>query len=197
MLRWSGEANLTECVVLTTIRYTHFHWLIYKLKRSWQEVARTYLKRGCVRSFHDRQKQKESEMKGLILIRLWWYMTNVINKNNFTKCLLRHFAILAPYRYNPLCYEPPWIKNIFIHINMQYNSISSFSPPLLDCFLGPVVHISGGYKVQIPGVVPRMPCSKSLSPPCGTTQGLLCWCWRQYGCCTSCLLYSESSFTPC
>ena len=60
----------TECVVSTTIRYTHFHWLIYKLKRSWQEVTRTCLKRGCVRSFHERQKQTESEMKGLILIRL-------------------------------------------------------------------------------------------------------------------------------
>ena len=55
---------------MTTIRYTHFHWLIYKLKRSRQEVTRTCLKRGCVRSFHERQKQTESEMKGLILIRL-------------------------------------------------------------------------------------------------------------------------------
>ena len=64
------EANVTECVESTTIRYTHFHWLIYKLKRSRQEVTRTCLKRGCVRSFHERQKQTESEMKGLILIRL-------------------------------------------------------------------------------------------------------------------------------
>ena len=48
-----------------------FSWLIYKLKRSWQEVTRTCLKRGCVRSFHERKtKQTESEMKGLILIRL-------------------------------------------------------------------------------------------------------------------------------
>lgn len=124
-----------------------------------------------------------------------WPMWSI--KTISKKCLLPHFAILAPKRYNLLCYEPPWIKNIFIHINMQYNSISSFSPPLLDCFLGPVVHISGGYKVQIPGVVPRMPCSKSLSLPCGTTQGLLCWCWQQYGCCTSCLLYSDSSLTSC
>ena len=60
----------TKCVVSTTIWYTHFHWLFYKLKRSWQEVTRTCLKRGCVRSFHERQKQKKSEMKGLILIRL-------------------------------------------------------------------------------------------------------------------------------
>ena len=57
-------------VLSTTIRYTHFYWLIYKLKRSRQEVTRTCLKRGCVRSFHERQKQTESEMKGLILIRL-------------------------------------------------------------------------------------------------------------------------------
>ena len=65
----SVEANVTECVI-DTIRYTHFHWLIYKLKRSWQEVTRTCLKRSCVRSFHERQKQTESEMKGLIFIRL-------------------------------------------------------------------------------------------------------------------------------
>ena len=57
-------------VVSTTIRYTHFHWLIYKLKRSRQEVTSTCHKPGCVRSFHKRQKQIESEMKGLILIRL-------------------------------------------------------------------------------------------------------------------------------
>ena len=70
MLRCSGEVNVTECVVSTTIRYTNFHWLIYKLKRSRQEVTRTCLKRSCIRSFHERQKQTESEMKGLILIRL-------------------------------------------------------------------------------------------------------------------------------
>ena len=70
MLRCTGEANVTECVVSTTIRYTHFHRLIHKLKRSWQEVTRTSLKRGCVRSFNERQKQTESEMKGLISIRL-------------------------------------------------------------------------------------------------------------------------------
>ena len=39
---------------------------------SGQEVTRTRLKRGCVRSFHELQKQTESEMKGLILIRLEW-----------------------------------------------------------------------------------------------------------------------------
>ena len=33
-------------------------------------MTRTCLERGCVRSFHERQKQTESEMKGLILIRL-------------------------------------------------------------------------------------------------------------------------------
>ena len=54
----------------TSIRYTRFHWLIYNLKRSRQEVTRTCIERGCVRSFHERQKQTESEMKGLILIRL-------------------------------------------------------------------------------------------------------------------------------
>ena len=70
MLRCSGEVNVTEYVVSTTIRYTYFHWLIYKLKRSWQKVIRTCHKRGCVRSFHERQKQTESEMRGLILIRL-------------------------------------------------------------------------------------------------------------------------------
>ena len=60
MLRCRGEANVTEYVVSTTIRYTHFHWLFYKLKRSRQEVTRTCLKRGCIRSFHERQKQTES-----------------------------------------------------------------------------------------------------------------------------------------
>ena len=49
---------------------THFHWLIYKLKTSRQEVTRTCLKRGCIRSFQERQKQTESEMKGLNIIRL-------------------------------------------------------------------------------------------------------------------------------
>ena len=33
-------------------------------------VTRTCLERGCGRVFHKRQKQKKSEMKGLILIRL-------------------------------------------------------------------------------------------------------------------------------
>ena len=70
MLRCSGEGNVTECVVLTMIRYTHFHLLIYKLKRSRQEVTRMCLKRGCIRFFQERQKQTESEMKGLSLIRL-------------------------------------------------------------------------------------------------------------------------------
>ena len=32
MLRCSGEANVTECVVSTTIRNTHFHWLTYILQ---------------------------------------------------------------------------------------------------------------------------------------------------------------------
>ena len=58
----------------TSIRYTRFHWLIYNLKRSRQEVTRTCIERGCVRSFHERQKQTESEMKGLILIRLLGYL---------------------------------------------------------------------------------------------------------------------------
>ena len=74
MLRCNGDAKSTECVVSTTIRYTHFHWLIVYLKRSGQEVTRTWLKRGCVRSFHERQKQTMSEMKGLILIRLGYLM---------------------------------------------------------------------------------------------------------------------------
>ena len=34
------------------------------------KFTRTCLEQGCVRSFHERQKQTESEMKGLILIRL-------------------------------------------------------------------------------------------------------------------------------
>ena len=34
------------------------------------KVTRTCLERGCVRSFHERQKQTESDMEGLILIRL-------------------------------------------------------------------------------------------------------------------------------
>ena len=43
-------------VLTTTIRYTRFHWLIYKLKRWWQEVTRTCHKLGCIRSFQQRQK---------------------------------------------------------------------------------------------------------------------------------------------
>ena len=53
--------KVTECVVLTTIRYTHFHWLIYKLKSSRQQVIRMCLKRGCIRSFHERQKKQNGE----------------------------------------------------------------------------------------------------------------------------------------
>ena len=34
------------------------------------KATRTCLERGCVRSFHERQKQTKSEIKGLILIRL-------------------------------------------------------------------------------------------------------------------------------
>ena len=83
MLQCCGEANVTKCVVSTTIRYTHFHWLIYKLKRLRQWVTRTCLKRGCVRSFHERQKQRESEMKGLILIRL-----NVFSSDELTNFVL-------------------------------------------------------------------------------------------------------------
>ena len=59
MLRCDGDVNVTECVVSTTIRYTRFHWLIDNLKRSRQEVTRTCLERGCVRSFHKRQKTNE------------------------------------------------------------------------------------------------------------------------------------------
>ena len=33
-----------------------------------QEDNRTCLEMGCIRSFHEQQNQKESEMKGLILI---------------------------------------------------------------------------------------------------------------------------------
>ena len=93
MLRCSGEANVTEFVVSTTIRYTHFHWLIYKLKKSRQEVTRTCFKRGCVRSFHERQKQTKSEMKGLILIRLlnnylrnWVLLLLLYYQNGMVNC---------------------------------------------------------------------------------------------------------------
>ena len=58
------------CVASTTIRYTHFRLLIFKLKRSLQKVTKTCFKLGCVRSFHEQQKQTGSKMKGLILIRL-------------------------------------------------------------------------------------------------------------------------------
>ena len=69
------DANvIDECVVSTTIRYTHFHWLIYNLKRSRQEVTKTCLERGCVRYFHEQQKQTKSEMKGLILFRLHFHL---------------------------------------------------------------------------------------------------------------------------
>ena len=92
MLLCNGDANVTECVVSSSIRYTRFHWLNYNLKRSCQQVNRTCLERGCVRSFHERQKQKESEMKGLILlIRLWmlWLVTRTLiflwfNKKNLS-----------------------------------------------------------------------------------------------------------------
>ena len=47
-------------VLSTTVRYTHCNWLIYKLKRSRQEVTRTCLKRGCVRSFHERQNKRRA-----------------------------------------------------------------------------------------------------------------------------------------
>ena len=82
MLLCSGEANVTECVVSTMIGYTHFNWLIYKLKWSRQEVIRTCLKQRCVRSIHERQKQTESEMKGLILIRLLQCIT----------CFLKYYS---------------------------------------------------------------------------------------------------------
>ena len=58
------------CVVSITIRYTHFHWLIVNLKRSRREVTRKCFEWGCIRYFHERQKQTMSEMKELILIRL-------------------------------------------------------------------------------------------------------------------------------
>ena len=45
MLRCNGIQMLLS---VTTIRYTHFHWLIYNLNRSRQEVTRTCLKRGCI-----------------------------------------------------------------------------------------------------------------------------------------------------
>ena len=38
-------------------------------------VTRTCLEQGCVRSFHERQKQTESEMKGLILMRLIFHIS--------------------------------------------------------------------------------------------------------------------------
>ena len=79
MLRCNGDANVTECVVSTSIRYTHFHWLIYNLKRSRQEVTRTCMEQGCVGSFHERQKQAIREMKGLILISLYVAMPQLKN----------------------------------------------------------------------------------------------------------------------
>ena len=62
---------LGKCVVSTTIRYTHFHWLIYKLKKPWQEVAKTGLKWGCVRSFQEANTNGERiERANFIIIRL-------------------------------------------------------------------------------------------------------------------------------
>ena len=72
IFRCNGDANVTVLYQLR-IRYTCFHWLIYYLKRSLQEVTRTCLKQGCVRSFHEWQKQTGSEMKGQILFRFWNY----------------------------------------------------------------------------------------------------------------------------
>ena len=57
----AGEANVTECVESTKIRYTHFHWLIYKLKKSRQEVTRKCLQRGCVRSILSRATKTNRE----------------------------------------------------------------------------------------------------------------------------------------
>lgn len=49
----------------------HSFVLVYlSLERYWQEVNRTYLVRRFIRSFLERQKQSESEMKGLILMKL-------------------------------------------------------------------------------------------------------------------------------
>ena len=47
-------------------------------------MIHTCLKRGCVRSSHERQKQKKSEMKGLILIRLSFFHSP--SNELFTKC---------------------------------------------------------------------------------------------------------------
>ena len=88
-----GKWFVTECVVSTTIRYTHFHWLIYKLKRSRQEFTRSCLKRGCVRSFHERQKKsgernERANFNRLLRwfkrsISLWCCKSNILSMNRF------------------------------------------------------------------------------------------------------------------
>ena len=135
------------CVASTTIRYTHFHLLIFKLKRSLQKVTKTCFKLGCVRSFHEQQKQTGSEMKGLILIRLEFVfdvICCVLNsmKINLLLCdilslctctmwyLLFNTAFFLLYLRNSqdlkwiffLCQQDCWSKNIHV-LYMYFRSL--------------------------------------------------------------------------
>lgn len=70
MLRCSGDANVTVCVVSTTIRYTHFSLLIYYWKRSCQVVTKTSLEHAWDRSFNDRNRNNRERNETAHLIRL-------------------------------------------------------------------------------------------------------------------------------
>ena len=65
-----GDVNVTVLYRLWKDWSPHFHWLIYYWKRLGQEDIRTCLEQSCIISFHKRQKQMESKVKGWILIKL-------------------------------------------------------------------------------------------------------------------------------
>ena len=130
-------------VLSTTVRYTHCYWLIYKLKRSWQEVTRTCLRRGCVRSFHERQKQTESELKGLILIRLVTVIILIVSSALCTKvkpCELQIALdfIFVKYTSHPCKYNA--IKDmsagfLALGISMLCCTVLLFVPTICLCLL--------------------------------------------------------------
>ena len=83
---------------MTSVRYIHSNSLLKFIfgKRLLQEVTRTCLEWGCVRSFHEQQKQMKSKMKGLILFR---YFLNVHVRLKLSNILAYKNALLLMLAY--------------------------------------------------------------------------------------------------
>ena len=136
MLRCNGDMNVTVLYRLR-LRYIHFHWLIYNLKRSWQEVTRTCLKRGCVRSFHKRQKtngernERANFNKIAMEVRTWKFRIihfPSLKSPNLLKFFLsfersRVTSIMISYLYNIRWQKLPYKMRIIQNLGTKHTCV--------------------------------------------------------------------------